>query len=188
MPYTSRTRIALSALALSLALSCTTPVASEDMVPDHVKVTHQHPTTVAVQAQGSPSGWTSGPRIAGEALGEAIEVAIADCGVFELASEEHAPEYMIETSITKLEESDLGLDMTAELGMCWQLVHKDGGEPIWESHYTTNHLANTYDAETIDERLMIAIEGAVQKNVEQALREMSAIDFDLASMPAEEQS
>ena len=56
------------------------------------------------------------------------------------------------------------------------------------SHYTTNHLANTYDAETIDERLMIAIEGAVQKNVEQALREMSAIDFDLASMPAEEQS
>lgn len=174
----------LSRLSLSLALAalvsvtglsgCASPADRAAMVPTGIRITQKHDSAVAVHTGGgSTTGAMDSSNIADADLKAAIEDAISQSGVFKRIVQGNGADYELTVNIVQLDKPTFGASFTVNLEAGWTLVKLSDRSVALRKTITSSHTATMGDAFAGVTRLRLAVEGAVRKNIEQGVQEIS---------------
>ena len=161
---------------IGLTSSCST-LSSANMVPEEVEVQNLHSGSVQVQAKGSERSITGRRAISTVALQQAVVDAMESTRLFSEVSESSDSDYRLIVEVTELEKPELELDMEARLTCKWALVSATGQTSAWSDTISTHFVATTFDANFIEERGAMALEGVVRANVREALERISSLEL-----------
>jgi len=166
----------LPCAALALLASCTSTVAFEKMVPEPAELERSHELTVQVQCEGSPDPWIGGQLVADDALHRAVVQAIEDSKLFEAVVYTDA-DVELRVRFVELEEPEVGLDQTARVELDWRLTDSATHKQVWHKAVKTEYTADTLDADFMAERERLAIERALQKNIQRGVLLLSKAEI-----------
>lgn len=165
-------------LPLSIvSLGCASGAQLENMVPDPLKVTHQHPFKVNVRTSGGQETnpmWSS--QISDSAFAGAIRKAIQKHGIFQEVTEAQ-PDLQLEIKLIQLQQPLFGFDMTVQLHSEWSLSSADASQLLWKKSLNSTHTATVGDAFVAVTRLRLANEGAGKNNIQEGLEALSALEI-----------
>jgi len=165
-------------LALVLATGCSSATKAKNMAAGNLTLSKKFNETVAVQTGGGkPTDpmWTS--QISDEALAEAISESLKSCGLFSAVVDLNQGDYLLNATIVSLDQPMIGFTMRVGVEIAWSLSPKGTGKPVWEKAIMTRAEKTVGDAFAGVTRLRIATEAAVQKNIGQALTELSRAEL-----------
>ncbi len=176
-------------LVLATGGCANAPLSVAAMVPHEVEIARTFDASLSVRAHGSEDPWIGSAVIPSEDLQAALVEAIGESKVFRSIGPKGA-DWELTVTVSHLVEPETGLDMSATVELEWLLVRSGSGAVGWMESLRTSELADTFDADFMDERRLIAIQGAVRKNIEQGIAKLSLLQLDgappgVASTPAD---
>ncbi len=169
----------LASSLLALSGACASSPKGSAMVPADLELDTRHPGKVHVSAQGSGRRMLLGkPRLPGATLREAATDALRDTGLFAgTAPEAEDADWVLSIETRSVSKPEMSLDIEAVVELRWVLTERVSGEVRWAATLETTHLANNFDANNVTDRGRIALEGAVSKNVREALVRIARVDL-----------
>jgi len=184
-----RTLSLLPLLGAGLALGltgCGTPADPEGMrlsVAEGLQLRGWVPEALKQQVQlgqvlgGQPTGRLWGSKIGDEALRMALQESLKAAGM--LAPQPQGGRYELRAALLALEQPAVAVgDARVALTMAYELLDKASGSKLYQRELRSVHVAEFGDA-MLDqnERLRLANEGALRKNVNAALRELLELRY-----------
>jgi hypothetical protein len=167
----------LSIVSLTLTLAgCASPLSVSAMVPEKVEIEHTFDASVSVRAQGSEGSFLSHAILPSEDLQASLVQALSQSKLFRTIGPT-AADWELTVSVSKLVEPETGLDMSATVFLDWLLAKSGTGAIAWNETIATSFTATTFDADFMEERQLLAVQGAVRENIEQGLARLSHLDL-----------
>lgn len=167
--------LALAALISVVGLSgCASPADRAAMVPTGIRITQKHDSAVAVRTGGgSATGAMDSSNISDTDLKAAIEDAISQTGAFKRIVQGNGADYELTVNIVHLDKPAFGTSFTVTLEAGWTLIKLSDRSIALRKTIASSHTATMGDAFAGVTRLRLAVEGAVRKNIEQGIQEIS---------------
>ncbi len=144
------------------------------MAPESASLQRTFNKSVGIAVSGGRAADSvASTQISDEDLVVAVEMAIRRTGLFSKTFRSPSGDYQLDLRIVKLKQPLMGLDMTVSAQIEWRLKRTRGGKPIWQETIDTEHTAKLGEAFVGVERLSLATEGAVRKNIQTGLEHLS---------------
>lgn len=170
----SLTLLLSAVVAVSGLSGCASPADRAAMVPTGIRIAQKHDSAITVHAGGgSETGAMGSSNIADADLKAAIEDAIKQTGVFKQIVQGKSADYELTVNIVQLDKPVFGASFTVNLEAGWTLVKISDRSVALRKSVTSSHTATMGDALAGVTRLRLAVEGAVRKNIEQGILEIS---------------
>ena len=170
-----RSFIALLLAATAFLTGCASPSNPQAMAAS-TTLEHRHTQTASIRVTGgSETSLTGASQISDAAFSEAVTSSITTSGLFGKILGVDAADYLIEVYIARLQQPIMGLEMTVTIETNWKLTHRPDSKVVWQKAILTGYTAKFGDALAGPTRLRLATEGAPRTNIEQALKEISAL-------------
>jgi hypothetical protein len=165
-----------SLLVVAGLTGCASPAERSAMVPTGIQLTKKFDASVSVKTGGgNETGAMDSSNISDADLKAAIEDAIAQNGVFKRVVQGAGGDYELSVSIVQLDKPMFGASFTVNLEAAWSLVKLADRSVALRKSIRSSHTATMGDAVVGVTRLRLAVEGAVRKNIEQGLQDVSQL-------------
>jgi len=105
-----------------------------------------------------------------DGYGQALRDSLEQSRLFRRALSDSVGQYQLQATVIHLDEDIFGINMTASIAVTYVLARTAPKELIWEKTVTTSHTSGMSDSVIQITRLQRATEGAVRKNIEQAIQ------------------
>jgi hypothetical protein len=164
----------------ALLTACGTPADAPGMqlsAADSLQLRNWVPEWLRGQIQllpvtgGQPTGRYWGAKISNAALQEALEESLRATGIY--ASRPGQGRFQMTVQLVALEQPPVGLDMKVAVTLAYTVVEQASGITVYQRRLRSIHVAEFGEA-MLDqnERLRLASEAAVRKNVNSLVREL----------------
>ena len=148
-----------------LAHGCAT-VSSSRMVPETVTAVDARGGTVKIDAEGSGrQAFIGRPLVKTEALQSAVRETVLSSGLFGEVIDVGDADQILAVTVDRIDEPEIGLDMTCEVALRWRLMSGDRSRTIWEEVITTKETITSYEEVDSSKRGQMAIETALRANM-----------------------
>lgn len=174
MRLTPTLLLSAALLGVLLAHGCST-VSSSVMVPEAVSVERTVGGSVRIDAEGTDRQGIIGKRLIDpEQLTAALRESVLVAGVFDEVVTAGSADHVLSVHVERLDEPELGLDMSCQVAMRWQLQDSGGTRIRWEELVTTKETITTFDKFDVEDRAGAAVAGALRANVRRGIERMSS--------------
>jgi hypothetical protein len=119
---------------------------------------------------------TGSSRISNDGYAEALRDSISKSGLFASVSPTGA-RYRLSAIIGDVDQPNAGLSFTVRMAVTYALIDNQAHKTLWAQTISSQHSAGFGDAFSADKRLRVADEGAAKANIEQALRQIAALNL-----------
>jgi hypothetical protein len=162
----------------SLVTGCASPTNPLAMAPvDYVPGKIQ-PYSVSVNVAGGQETSAMGKSSVADAdLKTAIEETILKTKAFKQLVKVGGADYELSASIMTVDQPSMGFSFTVKTDIAWKLGKVNGDNALWRKVVHSEHTTGTGEAFAGVERLRLATEGAVRKNIELALKEIATLEL-----------
>ena len=165
-------------LLLVLAACASAPSTTAMQASAPMVARSKAPGGVVVRASGGrETSNMTGAAIADADLKTAIEASLAAAGLFDGRDKVAATRYALQANIVQLSKPSFGASFTVDLEIAWTLVDTKLGTTLLRKSIQSSNTATMSDAVVGANRMRMAIEGAARKNIEAAIRELSALSY-----------
>jgi hypothetical protein len=172
----------LSALLILLALVCTGCPATlkpETMTAQVSAPVHKSVSDVFVAGFGATDISAKKPiHITDEDFTQALASSVESSGLFRKALKDGQGKYQLQATFVQLDEQILGIDLTASMEVRYLLASTAPKKLLWEKSLSSTYTAGMSDSVIGITRLQMATEGAVRKNIEEAIQEISKLQLE----------
>lgn len=149
-------------------------VSSALMVPEKVTIEQTIGGSARVAASGSEKQGLFGPSIVDdEGLEAAVTEALLGCGLFDEISTAGTSQHLVEVSVEKFVEPEVGFDTSCEVTLRWSLKSGDGSAIRWAKSITTSASMNSYEEMDSSLRPQLVMEKAMRENLAAGIRALS---------------
>lgn len=156
-----------------LAHGCAT-VSSSVMVPEAIEVGSAQGGSVRIEAEGSSRQAFIGRRLVEtDALESAVRESVLSAGIYDEVVHSGRADRVLSVSVDRIDEPEIGLDMTCEVALRWRLMSSDRSRTYWEEVITTEETINTYQETDSSKRGMKAVEAALRSNLQRGIVRLS---------------
>ncbi|MEM8713220.1 MAG: hypothetical protein AAGG01_19930, partial [Planctomycetota bacterium] len=130
--------------------------------------------TVRIDASGSTRQGFIGRRLVeSEALEAAVRESVLSAGLFDEVVNSGSADRILSVTVDRIDEPEIGLDMTCEVALRWRLMSGDGVRTFWEEVITTKETITTYNEMDSSKRGMRSIEAALRSNLKRGIVRLS---------------
>lgn len=172
----------LSALLILLALVCTGCPATlkpETMAAQVSVPVHKSVSDIFVAGFGATDISAKKPiLITDDDFDQALASSIESSGLFRKVVRDVSGKYQLQATFVQLDEQVFGIDMTASMEVNYMLASTTPKKLVWEKNISSTHTAGMSDSVISITRLQLATEGAVRKNIEHAIQEISKLQLE----------
>jgi hypothetical protein len=175
----SRLLLASFVTAVALALGgCATPSNPQAMSVQNLSLAKKHAASLSLNVTGGNETSSAGAsKISNADFATALKSSIESSELFARLLETGAADYHLEVMIARLDQPMMGLNMTVTFETNWTLSRKSDGSVVWQKAIPSTYTAKMGDAFAGPTRLRLANEGAARANIEQAIKELSALSL-----------
>lgn len=174
----TRRIILLAILALSCS-GCPLTVRPDAMTPQTVISHRQGTADVLVTVFNATDTAIKQPvQVTSETFAQALVTSLERSGIFRRAFRDTPGKYQLQAQITKLDEEVLGINLTASMTVNYVLASMSPKALVWEKTITSSHTAGIGDSVISITRLQMATEGAARKSIEEAIRNLAALNLE----------
>lgn len=168
--------IALIALASTWLQGCATGATVAGMTS--LKPAAAAPANIAGSINVAPAEggkdtnpmWTS--QVDSKSFGEALLASLTAQG---LASDQGR--YVLKPTLKKLQQPLFGMDMTVKADVRYVLSERASGKSVMDETISSSHTATVSDAFVGVERLKLANEGAIRKNIDMLIERLGTMSL-----------
>jgi hypothetical protein len=165
----------LVALALGLG-GCATPSNPQAMSVQKLDLAKKHSASLSLNVTGGSETSSAGAsKISNADFTTALKNSIESSELFAKLLDVGSSDYHLEVMIARLDQPMMGFNMTVTLETNWTLSRKSDGTVVWQKAIPSTYTAKAGEAFAGPTRLRLANEGAARTNIEQALKEISAL-------------
>ena len=164
-------------LIISTLTGCATASNPDAMIVESVAITHVSNSGVSVVVSGGKETsalWTS--QISDEAFAQALRESIIKSGLFKTITN-NGGRYKLSAFIGEVDQPMVGFSMTVKMEVSYTLLDTQSGKTVWSKNIASEYTVKLSDAFVGATRLRLANEGAAKANIQQALTELSTIQF-----------
>ncbi len=173
MSFSPSLLVSAAIAGVLLAHGCAT-VSSSVMVPGNIQEATSQGGSVRIEAEGSSRQALIGRRrVETEALEQAVRESILAAGLFDEVVNYGASDRILAVSVDRIEEPEIGLDMTCEVALRWRLLSGDKSRTLWEEVITTEETITTFNETDSSKRAMRAVEAALRSNLRRGIVRLS---------------
>ena len=173
MSFSPSLLVSAALAGLLLAHGCAT-VSSSVMIPDSIETGISKGGSVRIDAEGSPRQAFVGRRLVEtEALEAAVRESVLSAGLYDEVVHHGKADRVLSVTIDRINEPEIGLDMTCEVALRWRLMSGDRSRTYWEEVITTQETVNTYQETDSSKRAMKAVESALRSNLQRGIVRLS---------------
>lgn len=174
MSFSPSLLVSAALTGVLLAHGCAT-VSSSVMVPTSVvKAQAPQAGTVRIDAGGSDRQAFLGRRLVqADALEAAVRESVLGAGLFDEVVSSGSADRILSVTVDRIDEPEIGLDMTCEVSLRWRLMSGDGVRTFWEEVITTEETITTYHEMDSSKRGMLSIEAALRSNLKRGIVRLS---------------
>lgn len=173
MSFSPSLLVSAALAGVLLAHGCAT-VSSSVMIPDSIKAGVARGGSVRIDASGSPRQAFIGRRLVEtQALEAAVRESVLSAGLYDEVVHSGKADRVLMVAIDRIDEPEIGLDMTCEVAMRWRLMSNDRSRTFWEEVITTKETINTYQETDSSKRAMKAVEAALRSNLQRGIVRLS---------------
>ncbi|MDH5640866.1 MAG: hypothetical protein OEY28_06195 [Nitrospira sp.] len=169
-------------LIVGLAVLCTGCPATlkpEAMQPSISPAQHRSAGDLLVVAMGATEVSKAKPiHLTDEGFAQALAVSLERSGLFRQVVRDATSQYQLHATVQSVDEDIFGIDMTASIDVQYVLARMSPKGLVWEKRIRTSHTAGMSDSVISITRLQMATEGAVRKNIELAIQEISELNLE----------
>lgn len=171
------TAIALGGAVTGALLSgCATATQPAAMTPTALTVAKKHTQSVSLKVVGGSETSAAGaPKISDADFETALRAAIEQSRLFASVAGEADAGYHLDIAIVRLEQPMFGASMKVTLETNWTLRRRGENVPVWQKAITSTFTAGATSSFVGVTRVRLANEGAARTNIEDALKQISAL-------------
>jgi len=175
----SRFFIASVLTALGLAFGgCATPSNPQAMSVQKIELAKKHAASLSLNVTGGSETNSAGAsKISNADFTTALKSSIENSQLFAKLLDAGSSDYHLEVMIARLDQPMMGFNMTVTLETNWTLSRKSDGTVVWQKAIPSTFTAKAGEAFAGVTRLRLANEGAARTNIEQAIKEISALNL-----------
>jgi hypothetical protein len=167
----------LAVLALGLG-GCATPSNPQAMSVQKLDLAKKHASSLSLNVTGGSETSSAGAsKISNADFTTALKTSISNSELFAKLLDAGSSDYHLEVMIARLDQPMMGFNMTVTLETNWTLSRKSDGKVVWQKAIPSTFTAKAGEAFAGVTRLRLANEGAARTNIEQAIKEISALDL-----------
>ena len=136
-----------------------------------------HPESVAIKVTGGSDGTAvTASQVANASFTASLKKSLNHARTFGkvLPAGSADAVFQLDVTITPLEPPAIGESMTATVETNWTLTRVSNGYVIWQKKISASHTTEAKEAFTGIERVQLAIEGAVQANIDDGISQLSS--------------
>jgi hypothetical protein len=167
-------------LSAMLFMGCASPVTKDGIMPTSFNIVNRSPKVVVVTARGGEkTSLEKLSRADDELLQEVIIESIKKSGLFSMAIKSGTADYKLDAvMLVVIQPSIIGpYALKGRVRMLWKLTRVQDGEPVFQDVIDTEHSTTIGEAFNGYTRLRKATEGAIRKNIQQAIERISKTEF-----------
>ncbi|QDV07454.1 hypothetical protein Poly30_29790 [Planctomycetes bacterium Poly30] len=173
MSFSPSLLVSAALAGVLLAHGCAT-VSSSVMIPESIEAGLSKGGSVRIDAEGSSRQAFVGRRlVATDALESAVRESVLSAGLYDEVVHKGKADRVLSVTVDRLEEPEIGLDMTCEVALRWRLMSGDRASTYWEEVITTKETINTYQETDSSKRAMKAVEAALRSNLHRGIVRLS---------------
>lgn len=153
------------------------PARAIKMIPESYEIDQKHNHSIQLLVKGGETEKTKERfiYISNKELKNTVEEAIKKSGLFTKSVVSKNAEYLLELEINKWLQLEGGLTVKDAIDISWTLIEQKTKKVVWEDSIYAEHTSEWNDAIDGRKRVRIALEGAVMKNIQEGLSEISHI-------------
>jgi hypothetical protein len=174
-------RLLVVSLIIALGLGfggCATPSNPQAMTVQKLALAKKHAASLSLNVTGGNETNSAGAsKISNADFTTALKSSIESSGLFAKLLDAGSSDYHLEVMIARLDQPMMGFNMTVTLETNWTLSRKSDGAVVWQKAIPSTFTAKTSEASAGVTRLRLANEGAARTNIEQAIKEISALNL-----------
>ena len=172
-----RILVALLVLVAGALAGCATPASPTAMTaapPMPPATVAASPLARAVMVDSVTGGEPTSPlwvsKVGNGEFADALRQSLGSAGL--LAAEPGAAKYDLRANLITLSQPMVGLDMTVKSSVKYTVLDRATKRPVYDEIVSADHTATFGDHPIGAERLRLANEGAIRKNIEAFLRDV----------------
>jgi hypothetical protein len=166
-------------IAIGLGLGgCATPSNPQAMAVPKLELAKKHTSSLSLNVTGGSETSSAGAsKISNADFTTALKSSIESSELFAKLLDVGSSDYHLEVMIARLDQPMMGFNMTVTLETNWTLSRKSDGTVVWQKAIPSTFTAKAGEAFAGVTRLRLANEGAARTNIEQAIKEISALNL-----------
>ena len=167
-------------LCMAIWLSgCASPASKDALIARGVPGVQHYQKTLAITTQGGYETTSiDGPNVSNTDFGQAIKESIIDNGLFTQVLQDNSSEYLLNVTIVNMSKPLFGANFTVTMEAAWSLSETSTKQYLMRKAIKSSHTATMGEAFAAVTRLRLALEGAVQKNIEQGIIALSELNLN----------
>lgn len=157
-------------IAMSFFSGCSTKMSKDAVVAHNIPVVSQYQSNVYVNAIGNSD-------LSDEDFTQAIKESIKESSLFKEITADKTSNYILEVAIVTLNKPSFGFTFTVEVEVSWSLKNSSNDEIVMRKVIKTSSTKTVSDAFAAVERIKIAMESAINKNISLGLTDISKLQL-----------
>lgn len=172
-------RVSLLLIAAAIVEGCASPatvpamVAAPSMPAERFQAS---PLARAIAVEGVTGGEPTSPlwvsKVGNAEFDQALRRSLESAAL--MASTPAAAKYDLRANLVTLSQPMVGFDLTVKASVKYTLVERATRQPVYDDFVSADHTATFSDHPLAAERLRLANEGAIRKNIEAFIRDVVA--------------
>ena len=168
-------------LLVSILYGCSKAVKEENMMPSKFDVVNRHPFTVSLTVKGKmglSSARGSKDDIDQEKLTRVIQRSLIESGLFEALASEQEADYILKVIVFKANIlGTVTATITTAVPMNWVLMQRNPSKSVYQKRTSNQVSVKAKDNFGAASRYSKANEGSVNKNIHEAIFDLSQLDL-----------